>query len=550
MKTHSFRYDQSGATALFFAISVIPLLAAAGLAIDVGNIFSAKRRLQGATDLAALAAASNLSNANALAQVNASVNGYLGSEITKLELGTYDVDPNVAPGARFQPGSSPAPNAVRVTMVHQQPLFFGPVFALVAGGNTAVQNVEEISTQGIASISNVANFSIGSTTASFNGGIVNGVLGALLGGEVSLSAAQYTALASTNVDMFAFAKVLSLQAGQVGGTYKQAFSGAISLQAFLSALSQVAPTTAPALSELNLAASNSGQTVTLGALADFGPYDNMSLSDPEPDLPVSASVLELVQAAAELGAPSHLISLSLASGIPGIASATGLLSLGEPAQGSTAVAVGPTGSTVHTAQLRLYLDISLAGTGSIPLVNLPIYLELGYGTASLSSLTCTAFNASTTSATLAVTPGLVNAWLGSVTAAQVENYSSEPAVAPAVFLNLGSVTVTGQANAQIANISPTQISFSYNDVQNKTVRTTSTTDLTASLYSSLLTNTSYKVSGVGLPGVQPSVAAILAGAAAPVDQLLTDVLQTLGVDVGQADTWINGTRCGAPVLSG
>lgn len=56
--------------------------------------------------------------------------------------------------------------------------------------------------------------------------------------------------------------------------------------------------------------------------------------------------------------------------------------------------------------------------------------------------------------------------------------------------------------------------------------------------------------GVALPGLQNAMAGVLAGAAAPVDQVLDGVLKTLGVGVGEADTWVNGARCGVALLAG
>ena len=37
-------------------------------------------------------------------------------------------------------------------------------------------------------------------------------------------------------------------------------------------------------------------------------------------------------------------------------------------------------------------------------------------------------------------------------------------------------------------------------------------------------------------------------AAAPLDQVLTSLLNTLGIGLGQADSWVSGVRCGGAVL--
>jgi uncharacterized membrane protein len=58
------------------------------------------------------------------------------------------------------------------------------------------------------------------------------------------------------------------------------------------------------------------------------------------------------------------------------------------------------------------------------------------------------------------------------------------------------------------------------------------------------------VVGLGVPGLPNIVTGVLAGAVSPVDQLLASVLQTAGVNLGQASTWIDGAKCGAAALAG
>jgi uncharacterized membrane protein len=149
-----------------------------------------------------------------------------------------------------------------------------------------------------------------------------------------------------------------------------------------------------------------------------------------------------------------------------------------------------------------------------------------------------------------VTPGLVNGWIGNVTAAQMLNYTSEPAVTPATLVNLLLVTVTGTANAQVGNITPVPVQFSYSDIQNHVIKNSNTTDFVASLLQGLFTNTNLQVNGVAIPGLPQAVMGVLNGAATPLDQLISGVLQTAGVNVGQASTWIDGARCGAALLAG
>ncbi len=91
------------------------------------------------------------------------------------------------------------------------------------------------------------------------------------------------------------------------------------------------------------------------------------------------------------------------------------------------------------------------------------------------------------------------------------------------------------------------------DISAQTKKTVGTTDYAASLLSNLMSGTTLNVSilglGLGLPGpTMTLVGSILAAAVTPLDTLLSQVLQTLGVGLGQADVWVTGLRCDGAVL--
>lgn len=554
MKSRNLGRDGKGAVAVVFASGAVVLLAVAGVVIDGGDVFSAKRSLQGATDLASIAAASDLPNATAAAQANAVINNYQAQEVTGVTLGIYTPDPTIPPAQRFQPGPLTTANAVQVTMTHQQPLLFADVFRLMEN-NSKLPGTRTIVTQSIAAAQRVVSFGIGSRVAAFNGGIVNAVLGAAVGGQVSLSLIDYHALATTQIDLFALGKALSAQVGQVGGTYGQAVTQTVTTAALIQAMETAAPALEPVLAPLESAASLGAGTVDLSRLISFGPYAQTPVNQPEPQAVVTASALQILQASAGLNTTPHLINLNVNANIPGIATVTGMMTLGEPAQYSTVLTVNQVGTSVHTSQIRLFLDVALAGTVNGAAVHLPLYLEVGYGTASLGGLSCNALDNTATQATLNVTPGLVNGWIGTVTAADMVNYTKEPTPGPATLLNLvGLATVTGRANAMIGNISPVQVTYTASDIANATIKTSSTQDFVSALLASLLGNLQMQVNalglGVNIPGLTNSVAAVLTPAAAPVDQLINGVLQTTGLGLGQADTWVTGARCSAGNIVG
>jgi uncharacterized membrane protein len=155
-------------------------------------------------------------------------------------------------------------------------------------------------------------------------------------------------------------------------------------------------------------------------------------------------------------------------------------------------------------------------------------------------------------ATLGVTPGIVDAWIGNVSVAEMTNFTSKPDPGAATLVNLSAVTVTGRAHAGMGNTTPTSVDFSYSDISAQTKKTVTSTDFTSSLTASLLGDLTLKVNvgplGLPVPGLGPTVTGIIGGATASIDQVLAQVLATLGIGIGQADVWVSGIRCDGAVL--
>jgi uncharacterized membrane protein len=220
--------------------------------------------------------------------------------------------------------------------------------------------------------------------------------------------------------------------------------------------------------------------------------------------------------------------------------------------GSNWITVGMRGASVHTAQTRVLVSVQLLGSGSVSAVNLPIYVEVASGTATLDAVSCGFPNVDTSTVMLGVTPGIVDAWIGDVTAAQMNNFTSKPNPGPVALVNLGAVQVTGKAHAGMGNTTPTSVNFSYADIQSQTKKTVTTTSFTQSLTGSLLGDLALTVKvgplGLPIPGLAGLVSGIISGATGPVDQVLASVLATLGIGLGQADVWVSGVRCDRAVL--
>ena len=557
--------SRTGTSAVVFALMTPVVIGFAALAVDLSSFYFQKRALQSATDLAAIAAASNLNDATAAAQATLTLNGFTPETLQGVQLGTYVADPTLAVNERFTPGGVNTASAAIVTTQIQAPYYFGAIFRLMSAQATTScaqsscsvsQDSVAITAAATAAINPRASFAVGSGLASLQGGILNAILGGLLGANLSLSAMDYESLASANVDLFAFSNALATRVGLTAVSYDQLASGQFQVADVLNALSvagqtnpNISQATANLLNDLAITAPNT--TISIAPLISYGPYGNLAVNSPEP-ITVSADALDLISAIAQIANGTHQIQAGLSLNVSPLAAATLALTVGERPVGTSFVVIGSTGATAHTAQTRLLLTLQIAQSGSTSLVNLPLYIEIAAATAELTGISC-ATNPAQTSVTLGVTPAVVDAWIGALSEADMTNYAVEPDPGPATLLSLPGATVTGRANAAITNLSATPVSFSYADIQALTRKTTSTNDFISSLLYDLFANLQLKVNVLGLglglpPSLNSGVASALANATMPIDHTLSQVLTALGLSLGNAYTWVSGVKCGYAVV--
>jgi uncharacterized membrane protein len=540
--------DQRGNIAIMSAGGMILAVCCAALGVDIGTIAADRRKTQSAADLAAIVAASNLNNATNAAAAAVTQNNYPANALVSVELGTYTADSTKSSQSRFVTPATGTANAARVSLQTATPLYFSHFFT---GSNNFT-----IKTTATAATTAMASFSIGSRLASLNNGLLNSVLGSMLGTTLSLSVMDYNALLSARIDAFDFLSALATRVSLTGVTYSTLLNSNIKvgdiLAAALSAQQTAngAGTATTVLSTVSQAATTITTKITPGTLIDAGPYANLTIGS-KPKTGVSLSLYDLLQATAGIANGTNQIATSVNLGLPGIASASLTATIGARPQGSGWIAVGTQGVSVHTAQTRILLSINLIGSGSASVVNLPVYVEIASGTATLNNVTCGYPDVSTSSVTLGVTPGVVDAWIGNVTAADLNNVSTAPNPGAAPLVNLlGIPIVTAKAHAGMGNTTPVNVSFSYSDITSQTKKTVNTTNFTSSLTGSLIGNLNISILGLGLviPGLSGLVTGIISGATGSIDQLLAATLATLGVGIGQADVWVSGIRCDGAVL--
>ena len=359
------RRDIRGSVAVTTALTGGMLFGMAALTIDASRFYLAKRQQQTITDLAAVAAAANLPNAQAAATANLVANNVPAANLVAVELGTYQGDPTVAASQRFTLGGS-SPNAARVTLKSMPSSVFGVFLGVKAA---------TVGTKSIAVNANTAAFAVGSTLASVNGGLANAILGGLTGSTISLQVSDYASLASANIDLFGIANALAARINFTGSYASLAGTSVRLVDVLKAAATTLAAnggstTAVAALQTLASAIGPSGPTFVLGNLISFGPYANLTIGA-LPSISAVLPALPLVTAAARLVGGSAVISANLGAAGLSILNTSLSLVLGPPPgtdpshPQSSYATIGPVGASVHLAKTRVLLTLQLAQLGTI-----------------------------------------------------------------------------------------------------------------------------------------------------------------------------------------
>jgi uncharacterized membrane protein len=545
-----FARDERGAVAMTVALCSGLVLGFAAVAIDMGSVFLETRQLQGIADLAAIAAASDINNAQAAAQATVKANGFNGPVTIQLVTGTYVADPNTPQSQRFAPGATPA-NAVRVTLGGQAELFFGQA---ILGKSTL-----PISRTATAAQAQMATFSIGTRLAAVNGGVANGLLSALTGSQVNLSVMDYNALTTANIDLFQYSKALATKVNLQGASFNQVLASNIStrtaLQVFANQLTAAGDSAgATAVNELAAAASNT-VPANLSQLIDLGPYGDQDNVSGGSGAGATVNALDMANAMLLLAQGGRQVQVDLGAGVPGLTNTTLYLAVGQRPNSSPWLTVAANGSeTIRTAQTRLYIDSKVAPTGvlgalGVAQVDLPVLVEAASAQAKLSSIDCAAG-----SANVAVEPSVGSLIIGQINTATLNDFNDPLSVSPAQFLTLPLISASGSAQVNIGGASWQPVDFSGADIAAGTVKTVSTDDIAAATVGSLVGNLNLRVNVAGLGllvgnnAATAAVGSVLSTAATPVDGLLDGLTDLLGVHLGEADVRVGGVRCGDAAL--
>ena len=538
-------HDRRGGVAVMAATAGGLLCALAALVIDVGSVALYARKLQGAADLSALAAARDLDRIQAAAAATAQANVGAGVTVRAVS-GAYVADATVAARDRFTAGAAPA-NAARVTLSGQAPLHFG---RWILGKETVA--VHRTGTAATTYGEPLAMFSIGSRLARLDGGLANAVLSGLTGSNVSLTALDYNALAAADVSLLEFSDALATDLGLTVGDYDALMRAEMDTSRALSVLDRVAgDSDGSALNKLVQAAD--GLRLKVGELIGLEADAPQALRG---GLDARVSALDLATAMLETGGDRQ-VALDLGAQA-GLADLDVSLAIGERPNGSPWLTVTDTGQPIiRTAQARLYIRARTAQKLSgLAQVNLPILIELAPSEARLEALNCGPERVN-----LGVRPGVARASIGTIDESRLSNFKQALTVSPAVFVSVaGLVTVSGSSEIEAADQGFRTVRFEAAEIEGQAMKTVGSRGFVGGLVASLLGRLDIKVKVIGLGLGLGDLAAALGGLLAPLspvlDAVVNGLLDALGLKFGEADVRVLGLSCpdaskpATPVLVG
>ncbi|MCJ2071881.1 pilus assembly protein TadG-related protein [Methylobacterium sp. J-030] len=537
-RLHRFGVARGGNVAILVAFGSALLLAASAVGIDLGLVFQARRKAQGAADIAAMMGAIDPTQADAMARRSLGDNGY-GGAVATVDTGSYDASVSgVAPASRFQPGASPV-NAVRVGLSTVVPITFGRAIGLAGSVPLRVT--------GTAASAQFAAFSIGSGILQFSNGIANALLGGLLGAQLSLSASDYNALLGARVDGLRVLDALATNLNLQAASYTDIVQANASVGQMLMALRVAAQGNAAAVNALSgilNALPNAGGTVPIGQVDPLG--DAAALAPPRGFGGPSVDLMNILGATAALANGQNQVAVDLGATIPGLLSTRLTVAIGERRRSSGWVRPGGPNATVQTAQTRLLIEATASAPLGLGTLSLPIYAEVAPAQATLQALSCVG---GARQAAISAQTGLATLAVAAVSRSAITGGTTSPSLSqPAPLIALPLVNVTGRALATIGSATQTLV---FNDaaITNHTVQTVSSGDLTQSLTGSLLRNLSLNINGIGVsPLLQTSLGATFTAIAPSLDLVLDTALRSLGLHLGYADVDVDGVLCSQAVL--
>jgi uncharacterized membrane protein len=585
------RRDTRGVAAPIVALLGAVLIGATGVALDAGLYFSQSSNLRSVTEAAALSAAAgaDITKARANALTYLANNGYPASKLKSIvvTLGYYCPDGDASTKS-FSTTSSACPGGTMGnTALKLETTAQSTSYLTSALGGGAL--IPQLASSATATRIDEAGLEMTTGVLALNPGLVNSLLSALAGRNIALTGAQLQVLLASNIDAGLMFDALAARVGQTGN-YGTLVNSTVSLADLLSACATAAATdNAPASAALLALAAQvgGGIQVPLAGLFNLGVWKNTPIdaggggTSRKTGLRAGLNSYQLITYALQSGGrTANLVNLSI--GVTGVAAVRLAGMVTSPFNGAR-FAFGPRGeTTVGTAKLRLLLKVQILDPGALlgglglpvtsaPAVDLPLLLQLGEGTASVSGISCGSQAATDTRVTVAAQSGLLDVFLGNMPT-DVLSPTRVPVTAaditPVDLLNvLGIVRVQLRTTAGQVTATSTTATFVQSGASggNGIIGrppyggTAATLGNSVALANTLSTlqiqptvclNIILVYTCVTTGSLVNSVASLVAApiTALGVDPLVDSLLRGLGLQLGYANVWVTGARCGVPVL--
>ncbi|MFM0242694.1 TadG family pilus assembly protein [Paraburkholderia phytofirmans] len=567
---------QHGAVAVVAVIWLSVAIAALG-ALDVGNVFFARRQLQRTADLAALAAVQMIGStggcatATTAAQQNAAANGFTAGGTTSINTtcGRWDTSKSTYFGTSGNPL-----NAVQVTTTQVVPYFFlGPS-----------RNVSATAT---AFASNIDAFSLGTGIASINtqqSALLNAILGGLLKTSVSLSVGDTQSLATAHIKLQDL--MVALGASTMQGLLGTTVSFQQLMVAMVTALQAGGDTINASILQKVAVAIPGGQNITIGDGGASSPgLLALGLANPNAAATATVNAFDALLVAAQIaqrspdGTQGNAPVINVAAGLAGVAGISlqvihpPVLAVGEGGTLPDGTYRTQARTAVINASVNL-LPISLPTitVGGAPLLavtlsalNTPLVVTVAAapGSASLSSVDCESSKAAT-NATIQVTPGIASACVaGDASCTKPVNIVSLSAVILGVTIPVGTVGLNPIGPLQLAPGATTPLvfdgssgSFDASKSANSNAIGSDGNVLTSQLLAALPGALQVAPLGIDLSAVLTPILSGVTGLLKPVlkpifqllDAVLVPTLSLLGVQVGTATVHNMSLTCGVSQL--
>jgi uncharacterized membrane protein len=589
MQTHGIRPTQRrqrGSMAVAMMLMLIGLITILGI-VEVGYLYSAKRDAQKVADLAALSGVQQLTTpadtCPTAAITSASNNATTNGATTANGYSTPSISCGGQPASSssmLAPASTSSVAAIKVDVTRNMNHLFGAGMAWT-GTHPVSATAVAINTQPIAS------FSVGSRLVGIGSGSpLNQLLSSALGTQLGLQLLSYNGIANTNISLLNLVNQLNINAGTVNGVLSAPITVTGFLNAYVQALQQSSNAANIDLGFVNSQVSSieaqiGNTAINLGDILNV----NANTTNPNVALNTDVSALDILNAVLLAADSQNAVALNGGSiNVPGVATVGLQLAVIAPPQ----IAVGGVGTTAHTAQVRLALNITALSTpltGGESLLGVPIYVEVAPADATISSINC-----GNTQDTVGITatPGLVNAFLGTLPSTAFTNTTSSWTTlvqsgipAPLIQANVNLLGPLGLPVLQLVTISgsayvvgtanlptlltfdvPTPVSHPLNPPLMQTAGSPSTTSLstvvTSLLGSSTLQTTATLLGGINVTLPSATLSPLLSilssaltqppttGVLPSLDSLLVSpLLKATGIEIGTADVNLIDVKCNA-----